>query len=215
MKGLGFPEVDRDGSHAVRVEPGKRIRVGVTIRALGGIVYPNLAYVVRINRIEELWEDYIAELGLLNERGFYPTFMIGLLEAWPEVAARADYNEKVHSLSLELNEEGVQKFYTLFEYILKEKMFPLGEKLEDVAELDRIINRGPVEMATWLIQGKEWFLRRLIIARLANNPDLDKIYERDLAELQAREKTGEAFFQHYPDVMEKVFNKLKNVEPWV
>jgi len=91
----------------------------------------------------------------------------------------------------------------------------LGEKLEDVAELDRIINRGPVEMATWLIQGKEWFLRRLIIARLANNPDLDKIYERDLAELQAREKTGEAFFQHYPDVMEKVFNKLKNVEPWV
>lgn len=212
MKELGFDGVNKQDVNAWQTEPDKSRYVAVGIRTVAGVTFPDISYSVRINRVEELWEDYISEMGLLSNKGFYKTFGMMLRQAWPEVKERPDYNTMVSSIALEPTEEGVEKFYHLFKFILIEKMFPIGKKLENIMELDHLMNRSPVEQRALFTMGKELLLRRLIVARLANNPDWETIFEEGLAETTEREKT-DPFFKNYPAVLTRVHERLKSEQP--
>ena len=123
MKELGFKGIDKKNVYAWEVEVDRSRHVSVGIRTVAGITFPDISYSVRINRVEELWEDHIGEMGLLNDKGFYKTFGMMLRRVWPEIEERADYNTLVNSIVLEPTEEGVEKFYDFFKFVLKEKMF--------------------------------------------------------------------------------------------
>jgi hypothetical protein len=210
MEGLGYPTISPEGCNATREEPGVVRRVSVSIRALRGIIYPNIGYRIRLDRVEELWEDHIPDLGLLDEKGHHSTINLDEWQAWPEMKERQDYDAGVNSLVLEPTEEGVEKFVILFERVLEDILFPLGRRLEDLRVLDELLSSGPPREAGRILGGgKEWTLRRLIIARLAGNPGFDRLYEEELEAMRADEATGDPYFRGYPAVMERVYRRLK------
>ena len=215
MKRLDFQEIVSDNCYAVQKEKELDRRVIVTITSVGGRLLGGAQLSVRLNKVEEWWEDYIREMGLMNERGFYITYNITLQQSWPGIEARNDYNPDSRKMNLQPDVEGVEKFNVLFESVLKEKLLRLAKHYEDIRELDKLINADPVNQVIGIAVGKEWLLRRLIIGRMAGNPRLDAIFQRDLAELRQQEATGEAFYRNYPAVLEKVYDKLKDVGPCV
>ena len=215
MKRLDFQEIVSDNCYAVQKEKELDRRVKVTISSFAGRLHADAQLIVRLNKVEEWWEDYIGEMGLMAERGFYATYIISLQQAWPGIEERTDYDPDSRRMNLQPDVEGAEKFNALFESVIKEKLLPLGRHYEDIRELDRLINADPVNQVIGIAVGKEWLLRRLIIGRMAGNPRLDAIFQRDLAELRQQEATGEAFYRNYPAVLEKVYNKLKDVGPRV
>lgn len=165
-------------------------------------------FALRINEVEELWENYSANLDLRGKLPSY-TLAFGLDQIEEKLNVNLASNKKNR---IEENEQSLSTFLDVFKGELELIVNPFLNKLNDINTLDKYINSkidSFTEMQLFFVPYGLPF-RKIIIAKLSGNPDFDKIYRSMFELLNAQfQKKNESKYKVYLDILNMVYEDLK------
>ncbi|MCS3798892.1 hypothetical protein [Niastella sp. OAS944] len=168
----------------------------------------------RINKIEELLEEFIEETGLFGiKKNNFITFYVPEDVAWLEV--NQNKMRSNFQFGIITTEETVLEFFDLYSFMIKEKILPAREKWQEPKVMDSLLHGSDYEISRRIFGSTgDFFLRKIIISKLAGNPDYENIYAEVYQFLAAAAKT-ESDIQPYLPVLEKLHERLKSVDPGI
>jgi hypothetical protein len=209
VKELGFHVTDKKLSQAQKDYDWGWVNLDVSFA--GHNLMANIFCVTRINKIEELVEEYIGETSFFGRQGNFSTFYVPEDVAWPEVKENKMRNH--FQFGMITTEESVLEFFDLYTFMIKEKILPTREKWQQLKVMDSVLQGSDNNTAMRIFGSTgDFFLRKIIIPKLAGNPDYEKIYTEHYNNLAEAAKT-ESDIASYLPALEKLHERLKTVEP--
>ena len=163
--------------------------------------------------IDDIWVKYRYILGKENHPypptiGFVRTAIDPALERNPHLLGLGEGREEIKT------EEDIDKYVELFETEYETLYCPFLKETEDVRWLDKRLNGDPhiFGKSSPGISRMGVEFRKIIIARLAGNPDYEVICQV-VRNYILTEFPGEEYMKKVFVVFEKVYEDLKQVEP--
>lgn len=174
-----------------------------------------------ILEIENIWKDlyYLtkgeSEFTEWNKKYTPPTYSVyfdkkQIQEKFPQNVKETGW------LTFEISDNGIEEFKEVIKYIIEQDLIPKLENVRSLQILDNQLNSS-IELDNfeqYNINDNGVLLRRIIIARLTNNPLYEEIckHERSFFPdyIEASKEIGYEYFKNIPIVFEEVYNRLKS-----
>lgn len=174
----------------------------------------------RINAIEEFWQEWSSLLNVgIDNPNEITTLYITEKNAYPEIV-----NEKYHdgygAFSFEISEEGLDKIESVIDFCFNQKIMAKLADLRNFKNIDRLINSDldpPQNIGEIFNVDGGFMFRRMAVAKLTSNGIYEKIcdlYKNRFSKItEIAMVPGKEYFLNYPIVFEKVYERLKRIEP--
>ena len=168
--------------------------------------------------IEKYWEKYFTELrgypleGHLMTIGTHAMCIDKKYNKYPDDAILGNGGEL---LRMEYSIEDLKRFFEDFQWHYENLLQPVLIKSQDIRWLDKKLNTDPLKFNGFteiMAMGFSTEFHKLIIARLAGNPNYEQIYQLirgTLVEWATEEEDGKRMLR----VFDKVYEDLKEVKP--
>lgn len=172
----------------------------------------------RYNFIEDIWIDLSSQLNSLattNSNLPLPSIIINHGNASEEIKQKSYYDG---SLRFEISEKGLSEIPEAIEFVMN-KIFEKLNLFLDIRELDKYVNTQFQfdEQLHSVIYWEGLMYKRIAIAKYANNPNYEALCDFMKASFDWYNENGkiegQEYFLNYPIVFEKVYKRLKSVEP--
>ena len=172
----------------------------------------------RLNAVEEIWDDYFLEITPLGVgEGYVNTtmaFNAGRIKSYkydPTIKNqlyRTSYRYEVDATSEGVHELAKQFLENMLLYVI-----PAFDKYDNIKALDSFVNEKPEYYleVMHLLPGNGLEYRKMIIAKLAENPQYELVCEAMKQRILTREYVkGIAPKENYLSVFERIYERLKN-----
>ncbi len=178
-----------------------------------GFFYKTEGLSKRIKVIEDIWEDLKIKVGI-EDRKNYKSIDVSIYQFYPDLEQHPNYSKIRKGFRAAITEDGIDEYISILKPIFENYLFPTSQKLNDIREIDKLVNpsvdspyRGDV-------------YRRIIIAKLANNPLYNEIVEYYRSNYKKGLENGQNFtledsekFSAQMSVFEEIVSRLKNTAP--
>lgn len=180
----------------------------------------NLTVYKRINLIEEIWQEWSNLLNVsIEDPNDITTLYITEKNAYSDII-NEKYYDGYGSFIFEISNQGLSKVETIIDNIFNQKIIVKSNELTDLKNIDKLINSdldAPQNIGEVFNVDSGFMFRRLAVAKFTKNEIYEKIcklYKSRFEKIEELAKTpGKEYFVNYPIVFEKVYERLKNVEP--
>lgn len=197
-----------------------------------GFLFMGLYSIVKINLIENLWDDFAYEIGLQDK---YPydsykkeslfnldgpkTYTISQKDYYPTISQNKFFRGSL--LSFDISETGFQSIKDEYTWIYHDLFLPKLKETLDIKFLDSTIN-DKVEMkegtdSDFFLNVHGIIFRRIILAKLSGNPlynDICEYHRNKMPEIvEMAETYNMPHLKKYPLVLDTVIERLKNINP--
>jgi hypothetical protein len=174
----------------------------------------------RIDLIEKIWQEWCS---LMNVNVVDPnditTLYVTEKNAYPEIVTQK-YYDGYGSFIFEISEKGLNEIKQVVDSVFNDKIILKLQELSDLAAIDKIINSDldPPQNVNEIFNVDGGFMfKRMIFAKITGNKIYEEIcdlYKSRFSKIEEIAKTpGKEYFLNYPIVFEKVYERLKSVEP--
>lgn len=175
----------------------------------------------RIFFIEEIWQEWSNLLNVnIEDPNDITTLYVTEKNAYPEIV-NEQYYDGYGSFIFEISDKGLKIIETVIDNVFNQKIISKLIELRDLKSIDKLINSdldSPQSVNEIINVDGGFMFRRMVIAKIAGNNIYDKIcelYKNRFSKIVEIAKTpGKEYFLNYPIVFEKVYERLKNVEPF-
>ncbi len=174
----------------------------------------------RIDFIEKIWQEWYNLLNVnIEDPNDITTLYITEKNAYPQIL-----NEKYYdgngSFIFEISEKGLQSIEKVIDIIFNEKIILKLHELQDLVLVDKIINSdldSPQNANKIFNVDGAFMFKRMIFVKFAGTKmykTICDLYKSRFSKIDEIAKTpGKEYFLNYPIVFEKVYERLKNIEP--
>lgn len=169
----------------------------------------------RYSILEEIWQDYRELINLTNSN-LSDTLYIFHGNASEEIKQKSYYDG---SLRFEISEKGLAEIPEAIEFVMN-KIFEKLDIFLDIKNVDKLINSelDPLPENNEIFWRDGGFMfKRMILAKLTGNNIYQEVCDfyksRFIKILEISKTPGKEYFSNYPIVFEKVYEKLKNIQP--
>jgi len=175
----------------------------------------------RINSIEEIWDDYFLEITPLGVgEGYVNTtmaFNAGRIKSYKyDPTIKNQLYRTSYRYEADATNEGVHELAKQFLENMLMYVIPALEKYDNIKVLDSFVNEKPdyyLEVMH-LVPGNGLEFRKMIIAKLAGNPQYELVCEAMKKRILTMENVkGIAPKENYLSIFEKLQERLKNAQP--
>lgn len=176
-------------------------------------VGPTFYYLLtrRFHLIESLWEGYISYLGYnINPKIFIcPTIELNhfMLDFQNNYWTKKYYVESN-------NYRNIDAFVEDFWSSYLEKMIPILESTDTIKKLDKIINYDS-NIPKRIFHHRGYEFKRMIIAKLAGNPDYENVFQEVLEAIEMKKGTEPNKYEGFKYVYGEIIKKLESVGEYI
>jgi hypothetical protein len=176
----------------------------------------------RINLIERVWQEWS---NLLNVNIENPeditTLYVTEKNAYPAIV-KEKYFDGYGSLIFEISDDGLSQIPGVIDFILNKKIFKKLAELDDIKSIDRLLNSDldpPSNINEIFNVDGGFMFKRMAVAKYAGNPiyeQISNLYKERFSRIKdIAKEPGKEYFLNYPEVFAKVYDRLKEVEPFI
>jgi hypothetical protein len=187
-------------------------RISINLRQIGTKYYLQYTFLKRIDSIEAIWLEYLKDINLGNQSpNSFMTIASSIIGLKPELLKDVRYHK--YGYILEPTETGINRYLDEAKLQINKIIIPFLSKYNKVNELDSLFNNPPdkyIDLKKYSNQGVEF--RKMIIAKLAGNPDYEKVCSAMKTLIESWIKQ-DSRMTGYMTVYEKVHKKLKDIKP--
>lgn len=182
-----------------------------------GLFFKSEFVAKRFNVIEDIWEDLQPSMKIYQSKNRC-TIHLSMEECYPEVRFEPFYDKNRRGIGSEATLKGVKQYMEVIRVILHEKMLPVLDKYSDLKEIDKVVNSSLefTQENSGFLGGDGSAFKRLIIAKLVNNPLYEDIYlyHKTLTENYIKSVQGELddFNKSRIAALHTVYERLKDVK---
>jgi len=174
----------------------------------------------RINLVEEFWQEWSSLLNVgVETPNDITTLYITEKNAYPEIV-NEKYYDGYGAFNFEISEDGLREIEDVVSFFFNQKIISKLTELRNLKSIDKLINSDldpPQDIGEIFNVDGGFMFRRMAVAKLTGNSIYEKICElyksrfskiTEIAKMPDKE-----YFLNYPIVFEKVYERLKNIEP--
>lgn len=180
----------------------------------------NLCIDRRIDFIEEIWQEWYNLVNVnIGDPNDITTLYVTEKNAYPEIVNKK-YYDGYGSFIFEISKKGLQTLEEIVGNIFNDKIILKLQELRDLKSVDKLINSdldSPQNVNEIFNVDGAFMFKRMIFAKITGNNFYDSIcdlYKSRFSKIKEIAKTpGKEYFLNYPIVFEKVYERLKSVEP--
>lgn len=171
----------------------------------------------RYSVVEELWQEW-AELIQINysDVNSMTTLVVNHGIASDEIKHKSYYDG---SLRFEISKKGLAEIPDAIDFVMN-KVFEILDLFRDLKNVDQLINNEidpTIKDNEIFWKDGAFMFKRMILAKLTGNNTYEEIcnlYRSRFDKIEEMSKTpGKEFFLNYPIVFDKVYERLKSIEP--
>ncbi|AEA42350.1 hypothetical protein [Fluviicola taffensis] len=174
----------------------------------------------RIDFVEKIWQEWSNLVNVnIEDPNDITTLYITEKNAYPEII-NEEYYDGYGSFIFEISEKGLQTINEIVDNIFNEKIVFKLQELRDLKTVDKFINSdldSPQNVNEIFNVDGAFMFKRMIFAKITGNgiyDDICKLFKSRFNKIDEIAKTpGKEYFLNYPIVFEKVYERLKNIEP--
>jgi hypothetical protein len=173
----------------------------------------------RIDFIEKIWQEWHNLINInIEDSNDITTLYVTEKNAYPEIINKSFY-DGYGSFIFEISEKGLSEVENVLELCINQKIIPKLNSYNDLNSLNYFINNNFQfsEDIHGFLNHNGLIYRRIIIARLTSFSEYENLcnYFRDSFDwyIENGRIEGQEYFLNYPIVFEKVYERLKNIEP--
>jgi hypothetical protein len=174
----------------------------------------------RIDFIEKIWQEWCNLINVnIEDPNDITTLYITEKNAYPEIV-NEKYYDGYGSFIFEISENGLQTIKEIIDNIFNEKIIYKLQELKDLKIVDKLINSdldSPQNVNEIFNVDGAFMFKRMIFAKITGNgiyEDICKLFKSRFNKIDEIAKApGKEYYFNYPIVFEKVYERLKNVEP--
>jgi hypothetical protein len=164
-------------------------------------------YFLKISLVEDLVSKILIEIDPNCKKGTV-LYTIGFNQASIDKIYTNSFMPEM------VKEEDVEKSCNLIKHFFTNYGFPIEEKLSNINELDKEINGNYYWESDWRMpftMGNDFPIKRLVIAKLAQNPNFEKLITFHLDDLNSKISKGE-YVEIHKVGLKKLQDAVKLIE---
>lgn len=181
-----------------------------------GFFYKHEGLSRRISIVEDLWSDLKPKINI-RDRINIESVRITIFHAFPAIIEQPYYDKIFRGIKCEATDEGIYQYIGIIKEYFEKHIFPTANKYKDIREIDKLINSTNDFPKSGLLSTDGGIMRRIIIARLANNSRLDEIVgfhnESFNQNIHLVEEDKIPYWTTYLEVFNTVYERIKKIEP--
>lgn len=174
----------------------------------------------RIDFIEKIWQEWSNLVNVnIEDPNEITTLYITEKNAYPEIVNEI-YYDGCGSFIFEISEKGLNSIEQIIHNIFNDRIILKLQELRDLVSVDKIINSeldSPQNVNEIFNVDGGFMFKRMIFAKITGNfiyEDICNLYKSRFNKIDEIAKTpGKEYFLNYPMVFEKVYERLKNIDP--
>lgn len=174
----------------------------------------------RIDMIEEVWQEWADLINVSVENpNDISTLYVTEKNAYPEIV-----NEKYYdghgAFIFKISDEGLSNIKVIIDNVFNDKILLKLNEFRDLKSIDKLINSdldAPQNIGEIFNVDGGFMFRRMAIAKITNNNIYEKIcdlYKSRFSKIvEIAKNPDKEYFLNYPIIFEKVYERLKSIEP--